>query len=34
MGKGYLRTRRGKIVRGTFGKTRRRKKQQEGEGAH
>ena len=26
MGKGDIRTRRGKIVRGTFGKTRRRKK--------
>ena len=29
MGKGDIRTRRGKIVRGTFGNTRRRKKKQE-----
>lgn len=28
MGKGDTRTRRGKIVRGTFGNTRRRKKKQ------
>lgn len=32
MGKGDIRTRRGKIVRGTFGNTRRRKKKQESEG--
>ena len=31
MGKGDIRTRRGKIVRGTFGTTRRRKKKQEAE---
>ena len=32
MGKGDIRSRRGKIVRGTFGNTRRRKKKQsEGE---
>ena len=30
MGKGDIRTRRGKIVRGTFGKTRRRKKRTDG----
>lgn len=30
MGKGDIRSRRGKIVRGTFGNTRRRKKKQSG----
>ena len=34
MGKGDIRTRRGKIVRGTFGKTRPRKKQQENKDAN
>ncbi len=32
MGKGDIRTRRGKIVRGTFGNTRRRKKKQKRDG--
>lgn len=31
MGKGDIRSRRGKIVRGTFGNTRRRKKKQSGD---
>lgn len=32
MGKGDIRSRRGKIVRGTFGNTRRRKRKPEPEG--
>lgn len=33
MGKGDTRTRRGKIVRGTFGTTRRRKKKRQAQGS-